>query len=79
MNFTHETVKMKSEEISYEFPVNVPSKKKILASVLVTKGKADVPYSLTLKGKKTGKKVISKGKWEGQLTYNVYDEIKEQK
>ena len=79
MNFSHETVKTKSEEISYEFPVNVPPRKKILASVLVTKEKADIPYSIMLKGKNSGDQVQSNGEWEGQLTYNVRNEVKEKR
>ena len=77
MTWTEERVTEKSKEFEFEHPVNVPPRKMVKASAVITKAKLDVPYTLKLRAKGSDHEVVSYGKWKGVANFNIRDKIEE--
>lgn len=70
--------KSQTEEDSrtYDFPIVVPPKTKMVATVMVATTKADVPYVATGRSATTGQEVKIRGTWKGVLLGDVSVEYK---
>lgn len=64
-SFTYGENETVEDTRSYNFPLIVPAKTKVVATAKVTQFKLSVPYIATLKGKNTGKIIRVAGVWEG--------------
>lgn len=63
--FTYGESETLEDTRSYNFPLTVPAKTKIIATAKVTQFILSVPYIATLKGKNTGNIIKVAGVWEG--------------
>lgn len=68
-----------SDTRNYNFQINIPARRKVVAKAVVSRYLISVPYTLYLRGKSTGKIIRVGGKWEGvdctniSTSYTEYD------
>ena len=60
-----------SDTRNYNFQINIPARRKVVAKAVVSRYLISVPYTLYLRGKSTGRIIRVGGKWEGVDCTNI--------